>query len=153
MFEKVLYPTDFSNCSETVIPYLKDLKKSGTKEVVILHVLDDRHESLIKSVVWLRQSDQKKLDEEFIESVKKESEKKVKSLEDELGKDFKVKVVIEKGVPFKTITDVADRENVSAIVLCSHGMSDLEEMLLGSVAEKVIRKSKQPCIVIKRCSA
>jgi nucleotide-binding universal stress UspA family protein len=45
---------------------------------------------------------------------------------------------------------VAEEENPSVIVIGSHGKSNLEEMLLGSVSEKVVRKAKHPVLVIKR---
>jgi len=45
---------------------------------------------------------------------------------------------------------VEKEEDVSAIVLGSHGKSNIKEMLLGSVSEHVIRHCKKPVIVIKR---
>jgi nucleotide-binding universal stress UspA family protein len=45
---------------------------------------------------------------------------------------------------------VEEREGVSAIVIDSHGKTNLEEMLLGSVSEKAIRQSKKLVLVIKR---
>jgi nucleotide-binding universal stress UspA family protein len=45
---------------------------------------------------------------------------------------------------------VEDEEDVSAIVIGSHGKSNIKEMLLGSVSETVIRKSKKPVLVVKR---
>ena len=66
-------------------------------------------------------------------------------------KGFDVKVRIERGIPFREILRVEEEEEgVSAIVMGSHGKTNIEEMLLGSVSEKVIRKSKKPVLVIKR---
>jgi nucleotide-binding universal stress UspA family protein len=45
---------------------------------------------------------------------------------------------------------VEEGEGVSAIVIGSHGKTNLEEMLLGSVSEKAIRQSRKPVLVIKR---
>ena len=42
MFQKILYPTDFSDGSKKAIKYLIRLKESGLEEVVILHVIDTR---------------------------------------------------------------------------------------------------------------
>ena len=42
MFKKVLFPTDFSEVSEKALRYIKELTKSGLKEVVVLHVVDIR---------------------------------------------------------------------------------------------------------------
>ena len=61
-----------------------------------------------------------------------------------------VKVRIETGVPLKEILKVEEEEKVSAIVIGSHGKTNIKEMLLGSVSEKVIRRSKNPVLVIKR---
>jgi nucleotide-binding universal stress UspA family protein len=63
---------------------------------------------------------------------------------------FKVKLRIEIGTPLTDILKVEEEEGVSAIVIGSHGKSNVEEMLLGSVSEKVIRKSKNPVLVIRR---
>ncbi|HSQ86629.1 MAG TPA: universal stress protein, partial [Desulfobacterales bacterium] len=63
---------------------------------------------------------------------------------------FTVKLRVEKGVPRLKILEVEKEEDVSAIVLGSHGRSNLAEMLLGSVSEYVIRYCKKPVIVIKR---
>ena len=42
MFKKILYPTDFSECAEKVIPYLDKLVSAGLEEVVVCHIIDDR---------------------------------------------------------------------------------------------------------------
>jgi nucleotide-binding universal stress UspA family protein len=61
-----------------------------------------------------------------------------------------VKVRIETGDPFTEILKVEEEENVSGMAIGSHGVSNIEEMFLGSVSEKVIRKAKKPVHVIKR---
>jgi nucleotide-binding universal stress UspA family protein len=73
------------------------------------------------------------------------------AIERELEKNgLTVKVRVERGIPFREILRVEEEEGVSAIVIGSHGKTNLEEMLLGSVSEKVIRKSKKPVLVVKR---
>jgi nucleotide-binding universal stress UspA family protein len=149
MFKKVLFPTDFSECSESVIPYLKKLKKSGTREVVVIHVIDSRYSGFIETVGWFGETVQQ-YESDMYENIKGEAEKQLERIRKKLSPFFKVKIRIENGVPFKMIMDIAEKERVSLIVLGSHGKSNIEEMLLGSVSEKVIRKSKKPCLVIKR---
>jgi len=63
---------------------------------------------------------------------------------------FKVKVRIERGVPLNAILWIESHEDVSLIVIGSHGRSNVEKMLLGSVSENVIRKAKMPVLVVKR---
>jgi hypothetical protein len=49
MFEKILYPTDFSDVAVKTLEYVKRLKASGAKEVIVLHVNDERgNESVIR---------------------------------------------------------------------------------------------------------
>ena len=40
MFEKILYPTDFSDVSKKALQYCKKLKEAGTKEVIVVHVIE-----------------------------------------------------------------------------------------------------------------
>jgi nucleotide-binding universal stress UspA family protein len=63
---------------------------------------------------------------------------------------IKARVRIEKGIPFTEILRVEDDEDVSLIIIGSHGKSNVAEILLGSVSEKVIRKAKRPVLVLKR---
>jgi nucleotide-binding universal stress UspA family protein len=145
MFEKILYPTDFSGVAVKALEYVKRLKASGAKEVIVLHVNDERgNESVVRI---LGGSQFNKLNEKKME----ETEKKLKHIEKELvDAGLKVKLRIETGMPVREILRVEDEENVSVTVIGSHGRSNLEEIFLGSVSEKVIRKSKQPVFVIKR---
>jgi nucleotide-binding universal stress UspA family protein len=80
-----------------------------------------------------------------------ETAQKLKSVEKELiDAGLKVRLRVETGMPVREILRVEDEENVSVTVIGSHGRSNLEEIFLGSVSEKVLRKSKQPLFVIKR---
>jgi len=91
--------------------------------------------------------------EHQIEELKRrdEAEKKLEAVKEELKSvGLKVSVKIPEGIPFKKILRIAEDEDVSLIVLGSHGKSNIREMLLGSVSEKVVRGSKRPVLVIKR---
>jgi nucleotide-binding universal stress UspA family protein len=89
--------------------------------------------------------------EDIVRSIRTEVRKRMDAIERELEKNgLTVKVRVERGIPFREILRVEEEEGVSAIVIGSHGKTNLEEMLLGSVSEKVIRKSKKPVLVVKR---
>ncbi|UCG64717.1 MAG: universal stress protein [Deltaproteobacteria bacterium] len=144
MLEKVLYPTDFSDASKKALDYIKQLKQAGIKEVVVLHVIDEREIDAIFQHSAVRFED-------IVRSIRAEAKKEMGAVERELGKNgFTVKVRIERGIPFQIILAVEEEEDVSAIVIGSHGKTNIKEMLLGSVSEKVIRKSKKPVLVVKR---
>jgi len=147
MFEKILYPTDFSDVSKKALDYIKMLKEAGAKEVVVLHIIDvreiDRFYEEEGPYLINVEGLQKKREEDI--------KNKITAIEAELkAHGFDVKTRIERGIPFKGILAIEEEENVSVVVLGSHGKSCVEEMLLGSCSEKVIRKSTKPVLVVRR---
>ena len=145
MFQKILYPTDFSDVSKKALDYIKQLKESGANEVVVLHVLDQRATDALHRFMEDRKLQQLK------ENRKKEAAKMLTGIEKELKKaSLTVKTIIKTGVPVREILRVEKEEDVSVMVIGSHGMSNLEEIFLGSVSEKVIRRCTKPVLVIKR---
>ena len=80
-----------------------------------------------------------------------DAKQELKAIEDNLKKSgFKVKTMIQRGTPLLEILKAEEEEDISVIVIGSHGKSNLEEMFLGSVSEKVSRKCKSPVLIIKR---
>jgi nucleotide-binding universal stress UspA family protein len=145
MFEKILLPTDFSDVAEKALDCVKQLKDAGTREVVVLHVIKKNSLQVIAQYSSIRDF------EEVEREVEGDAREKLSRIEKELRETgFQVKVRVETGFPFGEILRVEDEEDVSAIVIGSHGLSNIKEILLGSVSESVIRKAKNPVIVIKR---
>lgn len=144
MFRKILYPTDFSDGSKIAINYLIQLKDAGTEEVVILHVVDTRSLHIPDLYAIM---DLSTLGDKQAILAKKKLNKIAKKLNDA---GIKTIIRIEKGIPFKEILQVEKEEDVSLIVIGSHGTSNVKEMLLGSVSEKVARKAEKPVLVVKR---
>lgn len=60
-----------------------------------------------------------------------------------------VQTTIEVGRPSRAITEFADEHDVDHIVMGSHGRSGVSRILLGSVAEAVIRRSPVPVTVVR----
>ncbi|SEM18995.1 Nucleotide-binding universal stress protein, UspA family [Syntrophus gentianae] len=144
MFDRILYPTDCSDVSLKAVDYVKQLKDAGAKEVVVLHVVDER--TLIVPDIFTG-IDFVALENEMKRVAGEECNKIVEQLS-EVG--LNARFLMKKGIPFLEILETAREENVSLIVIGSHGKSNLKEMLLGSVSEAVIRKAVQPVLVIKR---
>ncbi|MDZ7696260.1 MAG: universal stress protein [Deltaproteobacteria bacterium] len=151
MFEKILYPTDFSDVSKKALAYIKSLEGTGSKEVILLHVINDKRvESMTQGVAWAGKDVATYL-KEVQQDLENEARDKAKSIESELKEaGLEVKVRIERGRPHSRILEVEAEEGVSVIVLGSHGRSNLSSVLLGSVSDHVIRHSKRPVLVIKR---
>jgi len=146
MFEKILYPTDFSDVSKKALDFIKQLKGAGTKEVIVFHVIDARvHQRLGHAA--LTYANVQAYERKYMDYVYKE----MKATETELKKSgFAVTTRIDEGIPFREILKAEQEEDISAIVIGSHGVSAVREMLLGSVSEKVIRKSTKPVLVVRR---
>jgi nucleotide-binding universal stress UspA family protein len=146
MFKKILYPTDFSDVSKKALDYIKTLKDAGAKEVIVLHIIDEREIDRIAHIPEVS-IDIEDLEKKREEHVKEE----IVAIEKELKESgFTVKTMIKKGVPFTGILKAEEQENISLVVIGSHGKSCISEMLLGSVSEKVIRKSSKPVLVVRR---
>ena len=71
----------------------------------------------------------------------------VKALADERG--VGVETVLEVGRPSRTIVRYAEENDVDHVVMGSHGRSGVARVLLGSVAEAVVRRSPVPVTVIR----
>jgi nucleotide-binding universal stress UspA family protein len=144
MFTSILYPTDFSDVSKKALAYIKQLKEAGTKELIVLHVIDERQ---VEAVALYGRGNSRV----FIDKMEQEARGEVAAIEKELSDSgFVVSSIVKTGIPLREILSVEEDKKVSLIVIGSHGKTNLKEMLIGSVSEKVIRRSKSPVLVIKR---
>lgn len=146
MFKKILYPTDFSDVASKALAYIKQLKPTGAQEVVILHVINQRiidglmrHAMLDKDIIQWKDKAQT-IAQESLAEMRKELE----------GFGFTVKILVQTGFPWREILDVEKKEAPSILVIGSHGRSNVGDIFLGSVSDRVIRKCTQPVMVIKR---
>jgi nucleotide-binding universal stress UspA family protein len=145
---KILYPTDMSEHSLVALPLAVDLAKRYNAKLHCLHVLDIEHEFFLEGgyvapmVVStpLPVEQMKKAGEEQLEAFIKEH---VSALGDSVTR----KVIT--GKPFVEIIRYAREESIDLIVLGTHGHSALASMLLGSVAEKVVRKAPCPVLTVR----
>jgi nucleotide-binding universal stress UspA family protein len=151
MFVKILYPTDFSDVSRKALEYVKKLKEAGAREVILAHVIDEREiVSFGAGVAWANTS-MKEAEVNFKKELETEARKDLDNIGSELSElGFTVKMRLETGSPFHEILRIEEEENVSLVVIGSHGKSNIKEMLLGSVSEHVVRHCKKPVLVIKR---
>ena len=143
MFKTILYPTDFSEVSEKAFDYIKQLKEAGAEKVIVLHVIDQR---TINAVHYHMENSQK-LEINLTAQAEEELQEIKKKLVD-VG--LEIETVLQTGFPAREILKAEKDNEVSVIVIGSHGRSNMEEMLLGSISEKVIRKCEKPVLVVKR---
>ncbi len=143
MFEKILYPTDFSEEANKALDFVVSLKDAGAKEVVILHVIE---KGSFDAIARYATKDILEIEK----NLTKRAFDEIKPIEERLKKKgFKVKVVISKAVPYMGILEVEKKEKTSVIVIGSHGVTNIAEVLIGSVSEKVVRRAKAPVLVVR----
>ena len=135
-FQRVLHPTDFSDCANAAFQVVKRLKSAGTAEVILLHVQDER-------TMRNRPAEQ-------IAAFDAEDTQRLERMRRDLALyGMQSKFVLQQGIPFRETLQVAEEENVNLIVLGSHGRSAVQEMLAGSTFENVVRASRRPVLVIR----
>jgi nucleotide-binding universal stress UspA family protein len=144
MFKKILYPTDFSDVSKKALDYIRQLREGGLEEVTVLHVIDERGIEAMERYAPMSAN-------EFQLRMTSQMKDELQNVEEELKKmGLRVTLRLEVGIPIREILKLEKEKDVSVIVIGSHGRSNLEEMFLGSVSEKVIRKCEKPVFVVKR---
>lgn len=154
MFERILFPTDFSEPSMKVLGYIPALKEAGTREVVLVHVIDQKDITLIASGGQGFLGTVPDRETEAQRQIREEIQHRILDVRRALERQgVKVTVLTPSGTPGAKIVAAADAEGVSLIVIGSHGRSNLRDRLLGSVSEYVIKNAHQPVLVIKREAA
>ena len=154
MFTKILYPTDFSDTAGKSLQYIKALRKAGAQKIVLLNVIHQRILDSLETIhkaVYFQDGRYEEDREAAVQKLEEERRKKMGPLVTELeAAGFEVINRIEKGHPATEILKIEKAEEVSAIVMGSHGRNDIVEALIGSVSGKVVRRSAAPVLLVKR---
>ena len=150
MFEKILFPTDFSADSDKAAIYIAKLREAGAKEVLILHVIEEfGFDDILKNCkkAGFDPDDFRKNVLGDITHEKEQAAEPVKTQLERAG--LKVMLQIEFGRCHKEICRIAEKENVSLIVMGAQGKGKISAMLLGSVSEGTLRGSKVPVFIVR----
>jgi len=154
VFTHILYPTDFSDTAGKSLAYLKALRPAGAQEVLVLHVIHQRildTLDTLHAVVYFQDGryheDREKAEQQLVAD-RTEKLRKIASELENAG--YAAKTVLRKGYPVREILKVEKEEDVSVIVMGSHGRNNLRGTRIGSVSEKVVRRSVSPVLLVKR---
>lgn len=85
---------------------------------------------------------------EMADSIKSDYKRNQQLLIDKFFKGVKCSTFVEEGKPYEMLLKVADEWAADLIVIGTHGRTGLSHLIMGSVAEHVVRHSKLPIIVI-----
>ena len=140
--KKILVPTDFSKAAENALKVAAQLARKYNSEIYLTHLLElplhqldalSNHSELPEAVFFMKLAHKK--------------------FEDVLAKDYLKGINVHETVDFNQsfsgISDTAKQNNVDLIIMGSHGATGFKEMFIGSNAEKVVRTSEVPVLVIK----
>jgi len=139
--ERILVPVDFSPCSDSALSYATSLAQKLGAAVDVLHVWEPPARLEPWQPAEFDRFMQGSLDEH-----RTELERLVGPLREE-GIPMRHKVVADTAVP--GIVHEADTGNYDLIVLGTHGRTGLRRVLLGSVAEAVVRHARCPVLTVQ----
>ena len=114
----------------------KGIKDASVGEIVVAHVMDEKAMKL-------------QPEEKFREFERVDREK-LQQVKEELEKDgFTVKTILKMGNPRTKLIRIARQENISLIVMGTHGKGRMEGILWGSVSRNTAEYSTSPILLIK----
>lgn len=134
----ILTPTDFSDYSSVSTEYAVELAKKFNAQLHFLHVLEVHASATPTFGGGLA-----------ISSLIKESREHSETSLAELAGDTGAICVSAEGQPFMEILRYANEKEIDLIVMGTHGRTGLDHVLLGSVAERIVRKSACPVLTIR----
>ena len=138
----ILCPIDFSPSSAAALKYASSLAAESHSLLYILHVED----GLVGFMPGLGGYGYVP---ELEDSHTKEQRERLQSITPtKSGVSFQHRYLT--GDPEKEIIDFADREDVDLIVMGSHGRTGLSRVLMGSIAEGVVRRAQCPVLTVKQ---
>jgi len=140
-YRNIVIATDGSENSQRAISYGIEIAKLSGATVHALYVVDTVYFSSIPmDAGW----------EIMYETLKGEGEKAISEVK-ERGEiaGVEVREVLLEGHPSNEIINFADNNNADLIVVGTLGKTGLDRFLMGSVAEKVVRGSKVPVLVVR----
>ena len=147
----ILFASDLSGHAPEVARHAVGLARQFGAKVHVLHVLEpigDYANSLITN--YLPSDVLETVRQESYAAARKDMQQRLEKLCDDLDFDAAIlaDVKLLEGIPHRVILDEASRINASLIVMGAHGHSALGELLLGSVAHKVVMKSPVPVLLV-----
>jgi nucleotide-binding universal stress UspA family protein len=152
MFKKILVCLDGSNLAEQILPYVKEQAKSFKSTVVLLHVTP---EPMIEAPGVPGEPGYPLQTRSMLKAMEQEMIHSGEYLDNlalgfkELGIRTKCEILEGEGLAGESIVKYAKENRINLIAMATHGRSGLGRMILGSVADFVLRESGLPVLIIR----
>lgn len=141
--KRILVPVDFSNCSRAALDYAAYLANTFDASIDVLHVHEPSY--LVGDVMVT--GNPPKLLSEYIQERAQES---LDHMLARLDTPAKVTPRFVEGPVDREILRAVEDEEFDLVVMGTHGRTGLSHFLIGSIAEKVLRKSACPVLTVRR---
>lgn len=144
-FKKILHPTDFSDLSLHALDYARKLCETFGAQLHCLHVIDEAYQ------YWTAMGPEMAPVTPPVEDLTSMAETQMERFADDhlVGLKFAPVTKVASGKPFAEIVAYAREAGIDLIVLTTHGRGGLSHVLLGSTAEKVVRKAPCPVLTVR----
>lgn len=136
MFDRILFPTDGSEGAASALEYVLDVAAGHDATLVILHVTD------------AAASDRGEDEDGVTDAPVEDDEVVAEAASQARARGIETEAVVRRGTPYREIVDGAADESADVVAIPTHGRQGLERFLLGSTAERVIRRSDVPVLSI-----
>lgn len=147
IFHRIVVPTDFSDCAEEAWALAKRVAGPLSSEVVLAHIL-------VQPIVYgdpaLAADSTLQLFEQGRKWVEDELEKWASAARAE---GATVRTIVRMGSANEEIVNLATDEHADLIIMGTHGRTGLNRLLLGSVADRVIRLAPCPVLTVRKPEA
>jgi len=141
--KKILVATDFSEHSKVAAKYAAAFAGAFDAEIIFCHVVEAP--DLISQIPPTGEG---YFPPNFQEQQKEAAEQECQKLIQELGLKNARPLIVE-GSAFYEIVQAAKKEDVDLVIVGTHGRGVIAHVLLGSVAEKVVRKAPCPVLAVR----
>lgn len=140
-FKKILCPVDFSDNSLAALDYATDFARQNNGQLILLHVIEnplaDQYEP--KGQNFYAE----------VEHALEKSKQMLADAERTHAADVPCEIVAKRGNPYEEIVDLASAQQADVIVMSTHGRTGPQRLLIGSVAEKVVRAAACPVLTVR----
>jgi nucleotide-binding universal stress UspA family protein len=142
-FRHILAPTDFSEYSKKAVASALELAKKFGAKLSILHVVELPPYPVEGYVP-------PSLTATFIEDLEHEASRELAQVVPEAeAAGVEVARLVGVGTPYRKISDMAEAEQVELIVMATAGRTGFSHLIMGSIAERVVRTASCPVLTIR----
>lgn len=143
-FNKILVAVDFSEHSQVAVGYAAELSRAFDAEVILCHVVEQAD-----MLSQLPPSGEAYFPPNWSQIQERDAREECERLLREAGIE-RSRVVIRAGTPFLEVVRLARDEQADLILVGTHGRGAIAHMLLGSVAETIVRNAPCPVLTVRQ---